>query len=489
MKRSLKIIIPIGILFAFILTTGSMYAQIITHSAAINGVRERIGRASGADKEDILNKAVDLLIKDLEKATKDKDKEESYFYLASVYYRLDKYEEAFKNYQLALSFGKKWLDKPEKLTGGLILYSIQEAQADMKLKYFNQATRAYNDGVNKSTLDSMKMYFDKTLDRFAKIIEWDPKVVIAGQSYISGVYGTMINVYILIMNKETDESLKGEARNNAIKYMEKLLTVDPNNLTVYQFLVQLYEYDKKHEQALEWINKALKTEVKDSAALGIKTQLIASKAMLLQITDRPDEALKTYEEAIKANPDNADLHFNLASLYLKRKESDKALAEFRIVKKLNPDDIESNFQVADEMFRAYTGKRKEAIDNNGGDKADMKKVTEIVIPVIEDTKLAVMDAIAILDKNLATATDKFETNYRIGKLYNIMAELEGHLFYNLENKDKVKKQKLFFEKAVPYLKTAVEIQPDNKNAWLQLGTAYLNLQMKKEAEEAFAKTK
>jgi len=487
MKKSILFVLLTTALFLF--SEGSVYAQRLAHSAAINGVRERIGRAAGPDKDMILNQCIDLLKKDIETNIKEKDREESYYYLASVYYRMDNYEEAYKAYQLSLSFGKKWYEKQEKLTGGAILLSIKDALADMKLKYFNQATRAYNEGVNKSTLDSMKVFFDKTVDRFTKIIEWDPKVEINGQSYISGVYGTLVNIYILTMNKETDEQLRKEAMNNAIKYMEQLLTVDPKNMPVYQFITQLYEQDKNYDKALEWTDKALKVDAADSASKSIKMQMIARKAMILQVTNRPDDALKTYEEAIRSNPDNADLHFNLASLYIQRKETDKALVEFKIVKKLNPNDVESNFQVADEMFRYYIEKRKETIEKNGGDKADMKKVTELVKPVIEDTKLAVNDAIAVLEPTLATATDKYEVNYRIGKLYNILAEMEGHLFYNLENKEKIKKQKPFFEKAVPYLKTATELKPDSKNAWMQLGTAYLNLQMKKEAEDAFAKTK
>ncbi len=478
------------LILAGLVLSSDLYSQKkLGHSPTIAGVRERLGRAAGGDKDAILQQCIDLLTADIQNNTKEKDREESYFYLGSVYFRKGDFKEAWNNYQKSLEFGKRFWEKQEKVTGGILLFSIKEAFNDMKLKYFNQASKAYNDGANSPALDTMRIFFDKAIDRFTSLIQFDPKVEINGQPYVNGVYGTLAQIHVLLMNKETDNVKRKDARHEAIRYLELLAANDPNNMTVFQFVAQLYDLDENFEKAVEWINKALKIETKDSTALTAKTQMIARKGILLQTLNRPEEAMKVYEDAIKADPNNADLHFNLAGLYLTRNETDKALAEFKIVKKISPNDVESNYQVGDAMFRMYLNLRKETIEKNGGDKADMKKITGILKTNIEEAKAALLDAVKVMDTNLATATDIIETNYRIGKFYNYVAELEGHLNYNLENKEKVKIQKPHFEKAVEYMKKVVADKDDHKQAWMHLGTAYMNLQMKKEAEAAFAKSK
>jgi hypothetical protein len=68
-----------------------------------------------------------------------------------------------------------------------------------------------------------------------------------------------------------------------------------------------------------------------------------------------------------------------------------------------------------------------------------------------------------------------------------MAELEGNLAYNLENKDKVKIQKPYFESAVKNLKETTRLKADHRNAWQNLFIAYTNLQLVKERDEALKK--
>ncbi|HNC49970.1 MAG TPA: hypothetical protein PLH27_13345, partial [bacterium] len=106
---------------------------------------------------------------------------------------------------------------------------------------------------------------------------------------------------------------------------------------------------------------------------------------------------------------------------------------------------------------------------------------------IEIVRTDIADAIASLEASLPTTLEMAETNYRIGKMYNYQAEIEGHLYYTLVNAEKVKKQKPYFEKAIPYLVKASELRPSHANTWIMLGTAYVNLQKKREAEAAFKK--
>lgn len=466
-------------------------AQKISHSATITGVRERIVRAEAtpSDRDAIMHQALDLLNGAVKNDKKDKDKEETYYYLGIIYYRMSDFDSAWNNLQKATSFGRRFVSKGEKLPGGIVLFAIQETLNDIKLKTFNQANRAYTEAANSAIPDTIVTLMRKSIVLFDKILKWDAKAIINEQSFAGNIHGLMANANVQIMNYQTEESSRIEYRNEAINHLIHFLEHDTANLPVHQFVFQLYFQSKDHGKCIEWINRALTISKNDSASQLIKNDLISQKALLLDVMGKPDEALETYTAAIAANPDNADLHFNLARLYLNRKETEKALSEFKIVKKLKPEDSESNYQVADEVFRVYLRKRGEVIDKAGTTKVDMKKITEILKPDIEAAKQDVQDALLVMEKNASEMADPGEGYYRIGKCYNMVAELEGHLNYNLDNKEKVKLQKPFFEKAAEYLKKSVLNSPDSKVAWHQLGTAYMNLQMKKEAEDAFSKAK
>jgi tetratricopeptide (TPR) repeat protein len=469
-----------------------VWGQKFSHSANINGVKERIVRAESqpGDRDEILRQAITLLeTANLPNDKSDKYLEETFFYLGYLYYRLYQFDKAVAMYRNALTLGKRFASKGEKLSGGLLIYSIDETINDIKIKYSYQAGKAYETALKQAEPDSIRTYLARSIEKYELLLALDSTATINGQSQSTNVHGALANTYVQLMNQASADSQRAAYRANARLHLERFVSQEKENLPVHQYLFQLYFQDSEYEHCIEWIDRALAINKSDSASIAIKSFLIAQKALILDVTGKPDEALRTYEEAIRSNPDNADLHFNLARLYLARNETPKALAEFEIVKKLKPDDVESNYQVADELFRLYIKRRSQVIEENGGVKADPKKITGILKPDIESCRASIFDAIRVLEANADAAQDKAESSYRLGKSYNFLAELEGHLVYHLESKEKVKIQKPFFEKAVTYLKDAVALKPDNTSAWHQLGTAYLNLQMRKEAEDAFSKSK
>ncbi|MBL7995534.1 tetratricopeptide repeat protein [bacterium] len=463
-----------------------------SHSAVIGGVKVRFKNAVSqpADAQKYYEESIDLLLKNnVVRDEREKDKEETYFYLGSVYYYMREYKLAYDAFQNSLSHGKKFLEKGEHITGGIELFSIKECINDMKLKTFNQGNKAFNTALTMSAGDSSRTLYYQAIDKYNLILAWDPQSVINGTSYAATVYNLLANSYIQLMNSEKDEANKKILREKVLENLLKLSDADKSNLTVmYNIFIQYYD-EKNYDKSIEWINKALTVETNDSLAKVIKSTLVQQKAYIYDnILGKTDEAFKTYEELIKSDPNNPDWHFNLARLYFGKNQNDKAIEELKIVKRLKPSDEESNFQVADEMFFAYQKQRSSEIEKHGGvAKADMKIVTEILKPDIEACKKNIMEAIDVMGKNLETSSDRAESHYRIGKFYNLLAELEGNLAYNLENKEKVKLQKPYFEKAVNSLKETIKINPTHKNAWQNLFVAYTNLQLVKERDEALKK--
>ncbi len=463
-------------------------AQVLTHSAAIGGVKQRFKNAQNdpGDAEKQWRVAVDLLQQNIANDTKEKDKEETYFFLGAVYYRMPDYEKAFEAFQKALTFGKKYWEEGDKLTGGISLFSIKESINDMKKKTYNQASKSFNTALTLTVPDSMRKELYRAIDKFQLLFKWDPQITIDDRSFLAGVYATLANAYIQLVNMETEEGNKKGLKEKILENLIKLSELDKKNFSVAYSIFAVYYQDKNYDKSVEWIDRALQIETKDSAMLATRTQLIAQKALIYDVTGKHDAALATYVEAIKSDPNNADLHFNLARLYLDSNKTELALAEFKIVKKLNPKDVLSNYKIANEGYKAYQLKRRAAVEKYA---SNPKKVADTLKSLIDVTLQDLQDAVDALQNELPAAPDKAESYSIIGTAYNYMAQLAGDLVYDLENKDKIKNQRPYFEKAVESLKKAVELRPANKSAWTQLGTAYLNLQMKKEAEAAFDKAK
>lgn len=461
-------------------------SQTLSHSAVINGCKQRIinSETNASDKDEQLQQALDLLMNNnIPNDKKDKDREETHFYLANIYYRKGDFDKAWETFQKTLTLGKRFEKEGVKLSGGTMLFSVQDGLNDIRLKTFNQGNKAFNDALGaQGNAGQMTELFEKAVAKFQKTLSWDPKVTINGKEYAVNAYGMIANASLQLQNLYADDTKKKEARQNAVNALSKMSELDPNNVSI---LYNLYILSSGADEAMKWIDKALQSTASDSAAKAVKIQLVAQKAMILDTLKRPDDAIKVYEEAIQADPRNADLQFNLARLYLGRKEIEKALQQLRAVKALRPDDVETAYVVADETFISYQTRRGVEIEKAGGEKADMKKVTETLKSAMDDCLKQMDDAIQLLTPSVATSSNAAETNYRIGKLYVYSAQVVGDLNYNLENKDKIKLQKPHFEKALPFLKETTKADANHKNAWNMLFVTYTNLQMKAEATKAF----
>lgn len=490
MERRAKKILMLVMGLVFLLSEYSI-AQTKPHSAVIGGVKQRFKNAANdpGDADRIYQESIDLLLQNnIEHDKKDKDKEESWYFLGAVYFFKNEYDKAYEAMQNSLKYGKRFLEKGEKIAGGLVLFSIKETINDIKLKTFKRAEKAQNDGMAMATtdVDSMKALLTKAIELYSALLSYDETATINQQSVISSVLLGMSNANAKLMEVSVDPAEKERYRKETVSLYEKLYAQNRGNLSISYNVFQMHRTASDWAKALQWIDTCMASPATDSSAKQIKIYLIQQKIIIYKDQlGQPDKALTVYNDLIKNDPTNPDWHFNLAGLYYELKQPDKALEELRTVKRMNPADAEASFQVANQVFGAYLRHRGDVIDSNGGVfKADMKKVTALLQPDIDECVTFIKDAIESLDKS--SQNEEMKT-YRIGILYNAMAEVEGHINWALENRDRVKVQKPFFEKAVQYLKKTTELNPDHKDAWRNLFIAYTNLQMVKERDAAMKK--
>ena len=155
---------------------------------------------------------------------------------------------------------------------------------------------------------------------------------------------------------------------------------------------------------------------------------VQEKITTLIVAERADEAEKELKAAIENDPDNAVLYYQLGYLYDQQEEADKAFEAYKNAIDVDPDYFEANF--------------------NAG--------------VIYYNKAA--DILKELNNMSIKEYNKNETAY-------------------------MEKAKVEFEKALPYLEKAYELQPDDIQIMETLEGLYIRLKMNEKAEELDKKIK
>ncbi|MCR4438411.1 MAG: tetratricopeptide repeat protein [bacterium] len=154
---------------------------------------------------------------------------------------------------------------------------------------------------------------------------------------------------------------------------------------------------------------------------------IASKALAYDYMGEGDKALGEYEQALQQQPDNPDLLFNLGRLHYLRGNYEKAIEQFEKVIEKNPDDADALVNVGNAYLSIGDQIRKRAVEE----------------------------------------------------------EEKGKRFNEKEIEDLKKQIEKYHCGAIPYLERAVQLKPDNANAWYNLGVAYVNCGRREDGEKAF----
>jgi tetratricopeptide (TPR) repeat protein len=227
-----------------------------------------------------------------------------------------------------------------------------------------------------------------------------------------------------------------------LRVYHELLAIKPDDYETYLTMASLHNQQASSHMQGEDSAKA-QAEFAQAAELlqkavgvapdSVRPRIIGELGITYDMMGRGDEAMKTYQDALKITPGNKDLLFNLGRLYLMRDDYANAISQLTEVLKLNPEDFEVNYNVGLSYLKI-------------GERLD-KKSREI-----EDE---------------AMAAKKKPNTARIDSLRQAANEK--------------------FTAAMPYLKKAVEIKPDQGSAWHNLGVGYMRAGDQEKAKEAFAK--
>lgn len=313
----------------------------------------------------------------------------------------------------------------------------------------------YNAGVNIQTDDSL---FNATPDPFETSLKYFYNAATINPDSAM-TYQVMASTYF-----------KLEDIDNAISSYEKALSlIDRPEIDDYEFIISLYLYDNRHEEALELSQEALELYPDQTSFV----QFLADA--YIQAGQR-DEAVALIEGLIEEEPNNPQYHRVLGTQVYQRvdqltsevNELYREMFDLNIeARSLSGSEREEINSRIDEM-EAQIEEREEVIDEHTQVALrEMHRVVELQ-PENESANFI----LAIIYQN--RAANLFERRNNVVDNSELVAEYDSRARENLEQ------ARIYYEKAA-------EINPDNPENWHSLFQVYTGLGMEEEALEAMEK--
>jgi tetratricopeptide (TPR) repeat protein len=113
--------------------------------------------------------------------------------------------------------------------------------------------------------------------------------------------------------------------------------------TTYSNLSYIYQNENNPEKALEIVQKGRAKFPSDS-------KLMNDEINLFVVLKRVDEAKDKMETALKSDPKNVTLYYNLGTIYDKKGDDVKALENYNKAIELEPENYDANFNIAAYYF-------------------------------------------------------------------------------------------------------------------------------------------
>ncbi len=274
-----------------------------------------------------------------------------------------------------------------------------------------------------------------------------------GSTYYVFAEQKMEEIWAISLNKGA-EYYQNQDYENAITYFERSMLAKPEDTTAYLYAgisaQSEGKYDKAEENYLSLIDLGYKnedvynflinlylTEKKDSEkaleylqkaqeTFPENNDFLKREIVVLINEDRQDDADEKIKKAIEKDPQDPTLYYNQGYLYEKMDRGEDALASYTKATELKPDYFDATFNIAAYYYNEAAEILQQA--NN----MDLKE-------------------------------------------------------YQKKGKQVEEEAQSYFEKALPYLEKAKELQPDDVKVLSTLQTVYTRLGMKEKADEIESK--
>ena len=373
--------------------------------------------------------------------------------------------------------------------------------------------------------------YDKALENF--------ELVLSKEGLNAEAYFYAGTIYII-----KNETKKG------LEYVERSVTLAPNNIRLRFILAQTYENlslldkavamyqtvqqmapntqeakeagkhvhlllgkkygeQRKFDQALGEFNSILSDFPDDVSAL-------MNKGLTLLFMGRIDEAQTVFEKALTIDPNNGLLHRYLAELLENKNDIERAKQEYQQVVRLTPQDspLAKLAEVKLALIRGSEFLAKQQLEDARREfenvlavdphnpvarynmaavyhgLGDLAKAREILYSLVEenpnnlDARLR-LGTLYLELGHLSDAVKEFEDVIARGKETS-QARQAANLLDNIRSNDKANLARdMTVDERVALYKSLLQQNPDDRQAWLDLGLLYGQLRRQDEEREAF----
>lgn len=218
-----------------------------------------------------------------------------------------------------------------------------------KLKDQSQTNKAVEAFDKAKSLDKENGTFAVFADQRMESI-WGQFVNIGAEAYQAEDYAKAAETFELASGLKPEDTTaylyggiaaqQAEMWDKALASYYKLMELDYNKLDVYNSAIYVERtINKDDAKALEVVQKARELFPDDK-------NLMKDEINLLINADRADEAREKLQAAVAAEPDNANLYYNLAFLNDEVGEKEKAIESYKKAVEIDPEYFEANFNIA-----------------------------------------------------------------------------------------------------------------------------------------------
>lgn len=191
-------------------------------------------------------------------------------------------------------------------------FHLNDGNPQQAVRYFNRALTL--NPKHALSLDGMGLayfmqgQFEQAMKYFKRCLEISPSMTDA-RNHLGSVYQEMGQLDLA--EKEFRAAILDELyRSRELPYFN---------------LARLYHLQNKNEEALDFLDRAILLNERMVMAHNLK-------GVILETMERYEDAIASYEQALRYTPDDINIKFNLASAYFKNKDYEKANAIFQDIR-------------------------------------------------------------------------------------------------------------------------------------------------------------
>ncbi len=289
------------------------------------------GRYSSSTKIYVQQSNWEKALQSIEKWKEEDPKSaEPYLWEGYVYTRKEEYVKAADAFYKAYQKDPKLFEDPKKLEKKLsITGQVLMNLQNMSIAVLNGAIESYNQG---------------NIDQAIKYLEFLIKV---NPGYAQA-YQILTSLYQMKAQQAPSDSAALEYLKKAREALEAYHKLNPDDPRANYFLGKFYydeavflaskgdtaAYREKMEKALEYLKKALDKGHEEANY---------DYGMALSDLGKNEEAVKYIKKAAEKNPDKFEVWFNLAIVAIKAGDKETALEALKKAVELKPDDYTSNY--------------------------------------------------------------------------------------------------------------------------------------------------